>query len=746
MVLALVALITAFFASRLPLLNFDYDFEAFFPNENQELKQYNDFRKTFEYDNEFVLLGIESEKGLFNRTFLLKTDSLSQELGRIEGVQRVTSPTRLTRLRFDGLLPYSEPVLHINEEDRYAGDSAAIYQDPGLVNSYFPLDAGSLCFYIKTAEGLSKAKSDRLAEAIQKCVAGFGFSEVHYAGRIFAQKIYLDQLRKEFLQFILISFLLVLLFLWFSFRTLYGTLVPVTVVIVSVLWTLGIMQLMDKPIDLMCTILPTMIFVAGMSDVVHYFSKYFEERNSGTDPKLIFIRIRREVAYPTFLTLLTTIIGFLSLLFSSMQPVRDFGIYTSIGISIAFVLTYTLLPSLIRLFPPSQTRLHSHLPQSEFIPMRKGMHLALRYQKPLLAAFIVLITLSSIGMSRMRVDNILLEDLSSKIQVKQDFDFFDQHYSGARPFELKVMLKDTTHSVWDYAILNQVQQMDSFIRAEYQAGFILSAAGVVKQINLQVYNSARFPGPQDYPAIQKLINQHKNNKDLLRLADKQGRTTRISAKIKDMGSAKVNHKNEALLHFIHESGIDKTLQVEFTGAAHLMDRNNAYMVENMLQGFAFSIFLIALLTYLVHRSWRIVLVFLLPNLVPLLVVSGIMGFTGIELKSSTSLVFSIAFGIATDDTIHFISRFRIELQSGKNYLYAFKRSYLETGKPIVLTTLILLGGFLTLMLSDFKSIFYFGFLICITMLIALLADLFLLPVLLFLIYPKSKKTLDSGAS
>jgi predicted RND superfamily exporter protein len=158
----------------------------------------------------------------------------------------------------------------------------------------------------------------------------------------------------------------------------------------------------------------------------------------------------------------------------------------------------------------------------------------------------------------------------------------------------------------------------------------------------------------------------------------------------------------------------------------------------MTQGFLFSILVIAFLTYFLHRSWRMVLVFILPNMIPLLIIAGIMGFAGIELKAATSLVFSIAFGIATDDTIHFISRLKIELAYGKSLVYAFKRTYFETGKPIVLTTFILIGGFVSLMISDFQSTFYFGFLICITIIIAVIADLFLLPVLLFWILGNKK--------
>ena len=215
-----------------------------------------------------------------------------------------------------------------------------------------------------------------------------------------------------------------------------------------------------------------------------------------------------------------------------------------------------------------------------------------------------------------------------------------------------------------------------------------------------------------------------------------GLRTRISAKISDLGSLKIGEHDKNLLAFIQKNMDKDLLHFEITGAAHLIDRNNEYMVSNMTQGFVFSIIVIGFLTFFLHRSWRMVLVFIIPNIIPLIIIGGIMGFAGIELKAATSLVFSIAFGIATDDTIHFISRLKIELAYGKSLMYAFKRTYFETGKPIILTTFILLGGFMSLMLSSFQSTFYFGFLICITVVIAVMADIFLLPVLLFMIYKK----------
>ncbi len=743
LVLTIIVGISIVFAFKIKTLKFNYDFEAFFPNEDSELEVYETHRNRFEWDNEFVLLGIENKAGIFKKDFLKKIEALSTDLKNIRYTDRVISPTNIKNISLSGLAPVQKRLLHIDDESLYKEDSINIYSTPELIGSFFPKDAKSISIFIKTDEGLSKVKSDSLARNIEAAFKKYHFDEVHYVGRIVAQDVYLKNLEKEFVYFLGISFVLIIIFLWLSFRSLYGVIVPIVVVIVSIFWTLGIMACLNQDLDIMTVMLPTMIFIAGMSDVVHFFSKYFEELAKGTERVKIYPLILKEVGFPTFLTLITTVVGFLSLLFSSIVPIRDFGIYTSVGIIIAFVLTYTLLPALLYLFTPKRlVAVHSHDNRTYNI-MRKVLFWIFRHQKTIVITTCLLIALAIVGVYKIKVNNILLEDLSDSVKIKQDFMFFDKQYSGVRPLELAVEIKDKSKTVWDYDIMKQLNDVDEFLKKEYHAGFMYSPAMLAKNINKSLNDETsgemEFPNREDYEAVKKQLIGNKKNKDIKRIITPDGHFARINGKINDVGSIVVNGQNVHFQEFLRTHINPNDIEIKITGAAHLVDRNNEYMVNNMAQGFLFSIIVIALLTYFLHRSWRMVLVFILPNFIPLLIIAGIMGFSGIELKAATSLVFSIAFGVATDDTIHFISRLKIELGYGKSLIYAFKRTYFETGKPILLTTFILMGGFISLMISDFQSTFYFGFLICITIIIAVMADIFLLPVLLFWILGKKKK-------
>ena len=427
--------------------------------------------------------------------------------------------------------------------------------------------------------------------------------------------------------------------------------------------------------------------------------------------------------------------AFLSLLFSNIKPIRDFGIFTSVGITIAFILTYTLLPALLYFLSPlaivKGRRTNDHVLNG----MRSAMLWVFSHQRLIVVLTALLLLISIFGISKIRINNILLEDLNDKVKIKQDFNFFDRNYSGARPLEIFIKVKSSSASVWDYHIIKQLEKVEGFISASYRPGFLLSPVNVVKSINESEHGEWKIPDSTDYSELRNKLIKRRKNRHLLAVVSADGCETRISGKIGDIGSEQTNKLNAGLRQFIAKNTDTTLLEFKITGAGHLIDRNNEYMVNNMLQGFCFSVVVIGLLTFLLHRSWRMVLIFIIPNVVPLIFIAGIMGWCGIELKAASSLIFSIAFGIATDDTIHFISRLRLESSSGKSLLYAFKRTYFETGKPILYTTFILIGGFMSLMTSSFQSTFYFGFLICVTIILALLCDLFLLPVLLFYFYP-----------
>ncbi|MDQ3190520.1 MAG: MMPL family transporter, partial [Bacteroidota bacterium] len=533
---------------------------------------------------------------------------------------------------------------------------------------------------------------------------------------------------------------LTILFLLLAYRSLFGVLVPLLIVILSIIWLFAFMRITGKPIDLMITLIPTILFVVGMSDIIHLLSKYLEELRQGKEKTAALIISIKEVGLATFFTTLTTAAGFLTLLTAGIKPVREFGLYLAVGVFIAFILAFTILPSILINLKTPKIAKYSSLNKVWNKYLGKLLILVFKNYKTVLFISVLVLIVSALGISKIKVNNYLLEDLSPKVPLKQSFDFFEKDYAGARAFEMVIKVEDTTASILDYKVMKEVEKIENYLKNEYKTGHIISPLHLIKSahkaFNGGTHKAFILPESENYSELISKISNFKKRKEFKVLISEDGKSARLTGKMPDWGSFIVNEKNEKLDNFFHSQINTSILSYNLTGGAHLIDKNNAQLSNSMLQGLLIAFLIIAFIVGIMFRSFKMIIIALIPNFFPLLMIGGVMGFAGIDLKVSTSIIFTIAFGIAVDDSIHFLSKLKQELKKGKTLPYALKRTILSTGKAIIITSMILCGGFLTLILSDFSSTFYIGFLISLTLLFAVLADLLLLPALLLLFSQK----------
>ena len=742
--LGLVLLITAFSIYELRKIKFNYDFENFFPVNDPDLDVYLDFRKTFEYDNEFVLIAVENKKGVFQKSFLEKIELLSDSLKLVPDIISVTSPTTLQNTSITAFGPIRTPLIHVDESERYKSDSALIFQSEELIGSFFSKDGKSISLFIKTTQGINKINSDKLVATVNRLLVNSNFDKFRTASKAQGQKTYLDRLTGEFYIFFICSFLLIVLFLYISFRSFWGVWVPLMVVILSIIWTLALMTALGKPLDIMTVLLPTMMFVVGMSDVVHIVTKYLEELREGNSNRFdALLKTIKDVGFATLITLLTTSLGFLSLLNSHILPIRDFGLYTSIGVFIGFILSFTIVPVVLNVIPQPNLKLENKSSQFWNKRLLKLLSWVLKNGKLIGFGTIVLVILSFVAIGKININNYMIEGLTTKDEMRQDFIFFEKHFAGARPFELIATPTDTSSTMLGIKEIKAMNKLETYLKDNYKVGFILSPISILKEINKANNNGnpTYYTLPADSESIADLTDQlaqFRKRKELKNLLTTDGKQARISGKMHDIGSKIIREQNQKLKTFIASEPEMGAINIQLTGAAVMLDKNNEYIVANTLQGLLLSILIVGLIIALIHKSWKMALIAIIPNLLPIIFIGGLMGLLGIELKSSTSIIFTIAFGIATDDTVHFLGRLKLELLKGKSMLYALKRTYLSTGKAVVVTSLILAAGFMTLMTSGFESTFLFGLLVSITILIAVLTDLLLFPLLVIWLI-KNKK-------
>ncbi|MDQ3292162.1 MAG: MMPL family transporter, partial [Bacteroidota bacterium] len=340
--------LSLFFISR---LRFDYNFDHFFPKHDPDLSFYLKYREKFGNDNDYLLLGISHPKSIFDSTFLKKVESLTSFISQHRHVERVQSPTTLSSPVIEPFGIFEVPYLHLNEPERFRQDSLAIYQSKGLVGTFFSPDARSVALLIQTTPNLTKLPSDSLITTQKGELQKLGLSDYHIAGKAVAQSIFVDRMQYELALFMSISIVMVVIFLYFTFRTWWGVVMPLMVVLISICWSMGIMGLTGTNIDVMTMLLPTIMFVVGMSDSVHILTQYVTEVAEGKPKTQAILTTVKDVGLATFITAITTAIGFLTLLTADIGPIRNFGVYTGIAVVIAYLLSMTMLPAMMLLMP-----------------------------------------------------------------------------------------------------------------------------------------------------------------------------------------------------------------------------------------------------------------------------------------------------------------------------------------------------------------------------------------------------------
>ncbi|PWH86129.1 efflux RND transporter permease subunit [Brumimicrobium oceani] len=742
-VLTVVILITGFLAFQLPKSTLNYNFEEFFPAQDEDTDFFFNHRTLFESDNDFILIAVERENGIFDQTFLNDVNSYVGELSALPNVQFTRDITNEKEtFIYSGGMTGERPYIHL-DSNQFIQDSLHIYKNKELVNTLVNAEGDGLTIFLRHEDFLSKKKGEQLVNDVKSVTQKYDFENVRMAGRTVGQLFYVDTMVTEMTTYVSMSILLVIVFLVISFRSLWGLMVPQIVIVGSMIWIVGFMAFIEKPISILLIVLPSIMFVVAMSDVIHLISKYLELLRAG-HPKLEAIKIAfKEIGMATFLTSITTSIGFFSLLFVNVIPIQDFGLYTGIGVLMAFVLTYSTLPFLFYLTKVPAVGAKNG--KNFWRPiMRKVFLITLRNRKIIPWIGIVVTLVFAYGASKIVVNNFIMDDVSTESTVKQDFDYFDSKFGGVRPFELAISLKDSTKSIWSLDRLKEIEKVENYLTNEYGVNVNLS---LIQYIS--ILHRASHAGNTDYFAIPDTKQDLNKYKRMLKIAnqgkfirtvlDSTEHTTRINGGVPDWGNLKATSENEKLNKYITQEGLDEHLNIQITGTAHLLDRNMSYMSSSLVEGLVFAILVVSLLMALLYKSLRMLIISIIPNVIPLIVIAGVMGYFGINLKITTAIVFTISFGIAIDDTIHFLSNFKLELKKGKSKLYAIKSTFMGTGKAIVLTSAILVGGFSMLLMSDFMGTYYMGLMICITLIVAVLSDLFILPLLLLYFYPDPNK-------
>ncbi|MDW3650742.1 MAG: MMPL family transporter [Bacteroidia bacterium] len=737
LVLLLILMGTVFMAFQIPKLTFDYDIENFFPIGSEETAYFDSYREIFGSDNDFILIAIKPSSGIFNQSFLQNLQQLTDSLESHPLIEKAYSLSNIYDYKFiPGFRRARKiPFIHPKDASKMDQDSLKLMQHPVLPGYLIAPDGSSVLIYLSNKAFADADECKSLNRDLREILSGFEVGNYYLSGKCIGQSTFANTIQKEIGIFIIASVLVIMLVLFIMFRSLPALILPLIVVGLAVLWTIATMVLLDRPLSLVSNIIPSMLLVIGVSDVIHLLSHYISLRKNGWESQKALKEAIRKVGIATLLTSITTILGFLSLLSTRFFLLHELGLFASLGVFLALIMTYAIIPALIQFFPQirfSNTSVKQRL--HDFLV--RLFHFTQEHAKRIVLASMGLLLLFAFLTTYLEVNIFLLTDLRKEHPLVQDFSFISDSYGGSRPQEISVKLRDSSEHIFSPQVLAELDRVEAYLENEYKLQNINSPLSFIKSAN-QVFNSGRSSAYQipDSNTLQFLLSQNieeefKANSDRI-LFSSDYSEGRIMGFLPDLGSRKVYQMNADFHRFLEEELPERKCEYRFTGTSHLLELNTEFLAMDILSGLTLAILGISLFMGLVLRSAKVVLIALLPNILPLLCLAAIMAIFGISIKISTAIIFLIALGISVDDSIHFLSHYRLERKEN-GVLESVKNTYIHTGRAIILTSVILSLGFLVLCLSNFLGTFYIGALVALSMILALIADLLLLPALILL--------------
>lgn len=705
-------------------LRFEYDLKAFFSKTDQERAYYDTIVKSFAQPQEILVVGLECQLPVLTRSGLSKLDKLTKEIQRIRGVSSVSSLTTVKNYIKTPLGIMSYPLIHTDDYSNFSRDSQAVFRFEDVYPKFISKGNNATCLYIYLDSDAKEIQS--IADQMHLILSGYDYKDTHIYGSGVAAMSYEEELKSDMVVLSSVASVLIIIFLYMIFKSFRLLAISIFTIGLTVLLTMGIMGLLSIPINMMTVIVPAIISILSLSDVIHVVSRYQE----GVLSPFVVVK---EVNKSIFLTSLTTLLGFGSLLFSGVLPFIQFGMITCIGIAVAYVFAIVLLPTLITI---SGHRNKKNIKNRKRIKVNiYRYNWTIQHRKMIFVVFMLLGGISILFAVDIKKNSYLYDDIKSNDKLSRALNFFEREFFGIRG--TKIIVKSRQGSVYNQEVLLQIDKIESYLQQSGDVNDTYSVNTELKRF-LRMLNGGN---PIEEQEISRNGVTEKNILDFHRFRSKkviQGgivsfdeKQAKILAKSKDFGS-KVAEEYLIKFHEFIDQEIDQSVvEVRVTGDAYLLDRSNAKVASFLSYSLLAAIVLVGLMIGLLYRSWKIVAASLIPNLLPILILVGLMGVLDIGINIGTAVIFTIAFGIAVDDTIHFIARLRVELGKHGDLNKAMKVTFISTGRAMLITSVVLVLGFGVFVFSGFYSTMQMGLLVSFTLIVAFVSDLVLLPCLIW---------------
>jgi len=631
------------------------------------------------------------------------------------------------------------PLIHINQPEHYISDSIQLFNSEEYRQLLISKKGTSIAIAAFNQPWLSHLEKKKLLHKIQHKLNELKFSESHLAAKIRIETTYIEEIKKNINIYLIVSLFIVVLALYFIFKSLSAIIVPLIIIFISNIWSLAIITLCGYSVDVLTSLLPPVLSIICMSNIIHLSTKYRELLTNGASKEEALIKTFRELKLPTFFATLTTAVGFFTLSMTNILPIRTFGIFMGVGVLLSYVITYFFLFAYYNITKeplPIQSVKQNKL----WFKFLNWLYIkVIRHKMSLLWSTCLIPIVSLYFTYKIQINGSLLEEIPASNALLSDYKFIEDEFYGTRNFEMELVLLNEKDSFYNLARLREVEQIQVFLKDSLNISCIISPIPLYKATNKVFHGGDKtfftLPAYQDQINDYTIkINETQYRDEMQRYLSEDQNALRISGKLQDLTIKEFEGLSQRFEQYFNKLNFKNNYTYKFTGSSIIFDKIAYSLTNNLLNGLIIAFILIGLIGYYIMKSYRMVVISLIPNFLALLIMAGIMGLLGIHLKADTAIIFSISFGIAVDNTIHFLNRFNLELKSYNTISNALYRTFIEVGRPMMITTIILLLGFLSLLTSSFGGTFYIGLLISISLFFALILNLTILPILIWYFY------------
>ena len=745
LILILIAGTTLAMISQWDKMRFSYTEANLLPDNHPVNVDYNHFLDIFGEEGNVVVVGIKDSVKL-NATTFNAWNSFLNSFKKTPNVETVISVQDLKQMvknkdkqRFD-----FTPLIKdsIRSEKELAEFKQTLFEDfPFYENILFNKNSGAIRSMIVLDKSIvnSAARKEFVLEQLAPKVNAFEQEtglDIRVSGMPYVRTLNSQNIIDEIEVFIIAAVLITSFIFFFFFRSYRATFISMFVVIIGVMWTFGILGFLEYEITVLTALIPPLIIVIGVPNCIFLINKYQHEVNKHGNKAKSLQRVITKVGNATLMTNITTASGFATFIITQSKLLTEFGAVASLSIMAIFLLCLFIIPIIYSYMPMPKERHLEHLNKRWINSLGDWIERTVKHKNITIYTLSLIFLVSSIiGIYQIKTSGSLLEDMPKNAGFFKDIEFYDNEFNGVLPLEILIDTK-RKKGILKRSTLKKMSALEEVISDIPELSKPISIVGLVKYSKQAFYNGNpkyyQLPTAQENNFILSYAKNTTNDVSLLEsYVDSTGQYARITTFMKNAETEKVQEIEDELSKEINKLFSDDRYSVSLTGKVYLFQKGTQFLVRNLILSLALAIVLISLFMAYMFRSFRMIIISLIPNILPLLVTAGIMGYLGVPIKPSTILVFSIAFGISVDDTIHFLAKYRQELLANhwriKPSIFAALR---ETGVSMFYTSIVLFFGFSVFITSNFGGTVALGALISGTLLLAMMANLLLLPVML----------------